>query len=166
MSAGYRTALPFIAFSFGGGSVIPIAPLPTTATTNRALVTQLNIRSQASRIQGFNTDMSSALYAIQNNSDSVDDRLRRLNTSLNSVGLTRDAAGNVAIQGATFTVGLPLQSFSMVNQSVVVSAPPAPLSQPIPVSSMTWYLDEGGGNLVFKVTYSNGTIKTATVPLV
>ncbi len=166
MSAGYRTALPFIAFSFGGGAIAPIRPLPTTAVAKRDLVSQLNIRSQISRIQGFNTDISQSLSAIQDNSNSIDERLRRLSGSLNSLGLTKDAAGNVAIQGATFTISLPLQNFAMVNQSVIQSAPPAPLAQPLPVSSMTFWVDESGNNLIAQVTYSDGTTKTATIALV
>lgn len=161
---GFRS--PLLPFGFSGGVVVPIRPLPTTAVAKRELVSQLNIRSQISRIQGFNTDISQSLSAVQDNSNSIDERLRRLTGSLNSLGLTKDAAGNVAIQGSTFTISLPLQNFAMVNQSVIQSLPPAPLAQPLPVSSMSFYVDEVGNNLIVQVTYSDGTTKTATLPLV
>lgn len=166
MSAGFKSALPFLGFSFGGGALVPVSPLSTTPVTNRNLVSQLNIRAEVIRLRPINIDMSRALSAIQDNANTIDDRLRRLSTSLNSVGLTRDLAGNVTIQGSTFNVRLPLQQFTMSGQGQVFGlSPVSPTDDSLPNSSIGMWVNELTDELIFRVRYSDGTLKEGVLAL-
>ncbi len=166
MAGSFSTPLPFIPFSFGGGTTPPVIPVPRPVVGNRNLVSQLNIRREIGVIRLMSPATAVALAAIQDNANSVDDRLRRLSSSLNSVGLSRDPAGNVVVQGATFSVHLPLQTFAMAGRgSIIGLSPTAPTDDSLPNSSIGLWVGELSDTLTFRVRYSDGTLKTATLPL-
>jgi hypothetical protein len=55
---------------------------------------------------------------------------------------------------------------TLINNAVFLSADPAaPVDADLANSNISFYLDEAGNNLKVRVKYSNGTLKTATVPL-
>jgi hypothetical protein len=173
MAAGFRSILPYRGLlSLSGGTIVPVAPLPSSPVSQRDLVSLLDIRSHAQRIEGDKklgptaAVIAKALRLVQDDAFSTNERLRRLSGSLNSVGLTRDASGNVVIQASTLTVKLPLQTLSLSNQNAILAAPPAAPSSAPPTSSLTWWVNEGTDELVFQVTYSTGVVKTGTINLV
>lgn len=174
---GFRSPYPFY-FSGGGGSIIPVNPVPVVPIGPNSLVSQLNIRGETNRIRNPNLDsynfvqtlkenVPKVFEALQNNSDITDQRLRNLSEAFSFVGLVKDPAGNTTIVGATFTVRAGNQTFSLANGRMsygVADTPPN--DQDIPNGHMTAYLDEVGNSLIFRVRYSDGTLKTGTVALV
>ena len=125
--AGWRTLLPYRwPGGLGAGTVQPIAPLSTTTGGPRSVVSGVDIRRQITEIRNKgDQNLALALTVIQDYANTNDQRVRDVSGSLNSVGLTKDPAGNVVIQGATVTISLPLQKLSMFNGSVIQGAPPA-----------------------------------------
>lgn len=166
MSAGFRTILPFrFGMTLGAGTIVPIAPLSTTAVKARGLVSQLDIRRQITQIRtAGDQNLALALTNLQDWANTNDQRLRDVSASLNSVGLTKDPGGNILIKSSTFTVSLPLQSFALIGQSMIQSAPPAaPPDSALPVSSMTVWLSEGTNTLTIRIRKSDGTYITKTL---
>ncbi len=176
-AGGFRSPYPFY-FSAGGGTLVPVNPIPTIPITANSLVAQLNIRGENNRVRDPNLndrDFIKVLKlnaprmfeALQNNADITDQRLRNLSEAFSFVGLVKDPAGNTTIVGATFTVRAGNQTFQLANGRMsygVANTPPN--DDDIQDSHVTAYLDELGNNLVFRVRYSDGTLKTGTVPLV
>ncbi len=166
MAAGFRSILPFrLAMTLGGGTIIPVAPVSTTAVKSRGIVSQLDIRRQITQIRNAgNQNLALALTGVQDYANTTDQRLREVSGSLNSIGLTRDPGGNVVIKSSTFTVSLPLQSFALSNQSVVQSAPPvAPPDSILGTSSLTIWLDENTDTLTIRIRKSDGSYITKTL---
>ncbi len=173
----YRSPLP-IPFSGGGGTVIPVNPVPTIPITANSLVSQLNIRGENNRIRDPNLNERDFIKmlklnaprmfeALQNNSDITDQRLRNLSEAFSFVGLVKDPAGNTTIVGATFTVRAGNQTFQLANGRMsygVANTPPN--DDDIQDNHITAYLDELGNQLIFRVRYSDGTLKTGTIALV
>lgn len=176
-AGGFRSPYPFY-FSGGGGTVTPVNPVPTIPITANSLVSQLNIRGENNRIRDPNLnerDFVKVLKlnaprmfeALQNNSDITDQRLRNLSEAFSFVGLVKDPAGNTTIVGATFTVRAGNQTFQLANGRMsygVANTPPN--DDDIQDSHITAYLDEVGDQLIFRVRYSDGTLKTGTIALV
>jgi hypothetical protein len=51
------------------------------------------------------------------------------------------------------------------GRAALIAPPSAPTDAQIANSEVSWYLDEAGNNLKFRVKYSNGTLKTGTLAL-
>ncbi len=158
----------------------PVAPIPVPATISsstggtRDLVSQLNIRMYAQQLrQGAGITLQStgdftakAFDRIQDHANSQDDRLRRLSSNVNSLGLTRDPVGNIVFEGATFTVRAGNQVFKLYNGRMtfgVANTPPN--DSDIPNQQVSIWLDEGAPQLVFRVRMSDGSLKTGTLAL-
>lgn len=174
---GFSNPFPW-PFGAGGGTIVPVNPVPVVPIGPNSLVSQLNIRGENNRVRDPNLterDFVKVLKlnaprmfeALQNNADITDQRLRNLSEAFSFVGLVKDPAGNTTIVGATFTVRAGNQTFSLANGRMsygVADTPPN--DQDIPNGHMTAYLDETGDQIIFRVRYSDGTLKTGTIALV
>jgi hypothetical protein len=177
-SGGFKTPLPFLPFSFGGGSIVPVNPVPTIPITANTLVSQLNIRGENNRVRDpgltdrdfvkvLKLNAPRMFEALQNNADITDQRLRNLSEAFSFVGLVKDPAGNTTIVGATFTVRAGNQTFQLANGRLsygVANTPPN--DDDIQDNHVTAYIDEVANQLIFRFRYSDGTLKTGTVALV
>lgn len=151
--------------TLGAGTITPVAPLSTTTGGPKSIISGVDIRRQITEIRNKkDQNLALALTVLQDYTNTNDQRIRDVSGSLNSVGLTRDPAGNIAIQGATFTVSLALQTFQMFNGSVIQATPTAPPSDTqIPTSAMTIWLNEGTNTLTIRIRRSDGTYITKTL---
>ncbi len=164
--AGWRTLLPFRwPGTLGAGTVQPVSPLSTTTGGPKSVVSGVDIRRQITQIRNNgDQNLALALTVLQDYTNTNDQRVRDVSGSLNSVGLTKDPAGNVIIQGATFSVSLPLQKLQMFNGSVIQGAPPAaPSDTQIPTSALTMWINEGSNTLTIRIRKSDGTYFTKTL---
>ncbi|MGH8247949.1 MAG: hypothetical protein ACREUU_16125 [Gammaproteobacteria bacterium] len=59
------------------------------------------------------------------------------------------------------------ERFSLAAEGPLALGAPAsaPADANLPQSHISFWLDEGGNSLRVRVKYSNGTLKTATIPL-
>lgn len=164
--AAFRAIFPHIpSFMFGGGTIVPVAPLSTTAVRAKGITSQLDIHRQISQIRNKgDQNLASALTNLQDHANTSDQRLRDVSGSLNSLGLAKDPGGNILIKSTTFTVALPLQTFAITNRSVVQSAPPAaPPDSILSPSSLTMWFDELTNTLTIRIRKSDGTYVTKTL---
>ncbi len=175
--AGFRTLLPRIpAFMLGSGTVVPTPAFASQAATNRTLVSGMMIRGEIQRLRVENAAsdaketklvLAKALDSVQTHADDTDQRLRKLSTNLNSLGLTRDPGGNIVMSCATFTVRAGQEVFSLLNGGMQFGVPNvAPNDALIPNGHCQAWVDQPGNALKFRVRYSDGTIKTGTIALV
>lgn len=177
-TAGFRTLLPRTpAFMLGAGTVVPAPAFSSSApATNRTIVSGMMIRGEIQRLRVENdaTDakqtklvLAKALDSVQTHADDTDQRLRKLSTNLNSLGLTRDPGGNIVMAGATFTVRAGQEVFSLANGGMQFGLPNvAPNDALIPNGHGQAWVDEIGNTLKIRVRYSTGVLKTATIALV
>lgn len=176
-TAGFRSLLPRIpAFMLGSGTVIPVPAFASSAATNRTIVSGMMIRGEIQRLRVENAAtgaketklvLAKALDSVQTHADDTDQRLRKLSTNLNSLGLTRDPGGNIVMAGATFTVRAGQEIFSLVNNGMQFGLPKvAPNTALIPNGHGQAWVDEIGNTLKITVRYSTGVLKTATIALV
>ncbi len=176
-TAGFRTLLPRIpAFMLGAGTIVPTPAFASSAVANRTLVSGMMIRGEIQRLRVENaaTDaketklvLAKALDSVQTHADDTDQRLRKLSTNLNSLGLTRDPGGNIVMAGATFTVRAGQEVFSLINNGMQFGVPSvAPNDALIPNGHAQAWVDQPGNALKFRVRYNDGTLKTGTVALV
>lgn len=171
--------------ALAAGSISPVRLVPPTPVTNRDLASLLNIRAEIQRVKearyedlpkrgvasgtsdNLFRNIGQALSALQDYSNVTDDRLRRLAVNVNSLGTTRDPAGNITWQAATFTFIAGTQVFSLSNGYAFFTVPnTAPDDGAVNSSSVTMWVDEVANELKFRIRYSDGTLKTGTVALV
>jgi len=111
--------------------------------------------------------LAKALDSVQTHADDTDQRLRKLSVSLNSLGLTRDPAGNIVLAGATFTLRAGTEVFSLTYGGMQFGVPNvAPDDTTIPNGHCRAWVDEIGNTLNFRVRYSTGVLKTGAVNLI
>lgn len=175
---GFKTLpLSIRGLIMGGGVIAPISPFGGSPVRTRTVISGLDIRnpSQRLRVDSPNNEtlkdvrgiLSQALDAIQANADVQDDRFRQLSTSVNSVGITKDPAGNIVLSGATFTVRIGLTIFQLALGGMIFPLPAAaPEDDRIPNGGGQMWLDEVGDLLMFRVRYSDGTLKSGSIALV
>ena len=179
MAGGFRTILPFgvRGLILSGGVITPVNPLTAISTRPRTVISGLDIRGEIQRVrvaspgsftlQEVRLILTKALDALQANADIQDERFRQLSGTLNTVGLVRDPSGNIVFSGNTFTVRAGSQQFSLALGGMLFGIPNNPPNDGlIPQNHGTWYIDELTNELKMRVRYSDGTLKTATIPLV
>ncbi len=181
---GFRSPLP-LPFALGGGTIVPVQTGAATPVTGRDLVSLLNISKEMqqlregvkqSDIRGssqftgtseFGRNVFQALNAVQVASHTTDRRLRNLATSLNSTGLIKDPAGNIVFSGSSFVVRAGNATFAITNGYMLFPVNNTPPEDSlIPNGHAVGYLDETADELLFRVRYSDGTLKTGIVTLV
>ncbi len=161
----------------GGGTIRPFNPFSGSPVRNRTVISGLDIRNESQRLRVDSPNnrtlkdlrgiLSQALDAIQANADVQDGRFRELSGSVNSLGLSRDKAGNIIFTGATFTVNIATSKFQLAlgNMTFPVASV-APDDSQIPNNGGCMYLDEVGNALKVRIRYSDGTLKTGTIALI
>ncbi len=179
---GFKSALP-LPFAVGGGTIVPVSAGASTPVIGRDLVSLLNIRKEIQKLRegpdaidfptkpkrasDFGRNLAQALNALQEYSNTTDRRLRQLALQQNNVGVSRDPGGNLAFSCATFAVRAGNQNFLLANGRMLYGvANTPPIDNDIPNGHVTAYLDELGNSLIFRVKYSDGTVKSGTVALV
>jgi len=179
MAGGFRSLLPFgiRGLILGGGIITPVNPLVGVPTRPRTVISGLDIRGEIQRVrvaspgsftlQEVRLILTKALDALQANADIQDERFRQLAGTLNSVGVVRDPSGNVIFTGNTFTVRAGSEQFTLALGGMLFGLPNTPPNDGlIPQNHGQCYIDEGTDELKIRVRYADGTLKTATIPLV
>ncbi len=160
-----------------GGTITPVNQFAGGINAQRVVLSGLDIRGETQRLRVPSPNnrtldqvrfiVAKSFDALQANADIQDERFRKLSTSLNSIGLTRDPSGNIVFSGSTFTVRAGTEQFTLALGGMLFGTPnTAPQDDQIPRSHCAIYVDEIGPNLKIRVRMADGTLKTATLPLV
>lgn len=158
----------------GGGLRLQNIGMSTTERANAVLDVRSSF-SDANNLALFYNNSTSLVHWMQNNGNVY---WNYNNTGKSVIGAYIASPGaQLVVQGSgstSATYGLivqnstPTPSFKVRDDKYIIqSANNAAIADgDLANSEMSWYIDEGGNNIIVKVKYSGGTVKTATIALV
>ncbi len=177
---------PLFLFGVGGATITPIVVTSTTPLPARDTGSPLNIRKEMAQLRRgiqqedlprkgqppgaqtqFGQNLMQAFSQIQDAYNSLNLKIQQASNFLNTFGFEKDPGNNIRLSCATFGVRAGNQNFLLANGRMLYGvANSAPNDGDIPNGHMTAYLDELGNNLIWRIRFSDGTLKTATLPAV